>query len=206
MRTLEVVTSQFLVPAFFVFAFVWALVGAAIGAGLIASQETTLRFFSWVNAWVSARARLKWAELPRDTGRAVFAYRAWFAAAFIAGGLFVLVVMIGQFDVSRVAGPTQKILAWLLESTKWILVAGSLLAIAVGVMLAFFPAAMHALETHANRWVSTRQMARPLGEGGDRMHLALDRCVAAYPRTAGWIIVALSLACVFATGSALFAR
>ena len=206
MRYLEVVTALFLVPAFFLFAFVWALVGAAIGVGLITSQDAMLRFFSWVNSWVSARARLKWAELPRDTGRVVFAYRAWFAAAFIAGGLFVLVVMIGKFDVSRVAGPTQKILAWLLESAKWILVAGSLLAIAVGVLLAFFPAAMHALETHANRWVSTRQMARPLSEGGDRMHLALDRAVAAYPRAAGWIIVALSLGCAFATGSALLAR
>jgi len=105
-----------------------------------------------------------------------------------------------------VAGPTQKILAWLLESTKWILVAGSLLAIAVGVMLAFFPNAMHALEGYANRWVSTRQMTRPIAEGGDRMHLALDRVVAAYPRTAGWILVILSLGCVFATGSTLFAR
>ena len=206
MRSLEVVTAQLLVPAFFVFAFVWALVGAAIGAGLIFSRDTTLRFFAWVNAWVSARTRLKWAELPRDTGRAVFAYRAWFAAAFIAGGLFVLVVMIGKFDVSRMAGPSRLVLAWLLESAKWLLVAGSLLAIAVGVLLGFFPNAMHALEGYANRWVSTRQMTRPMAEGGDRMHLALDRAVAAYPRAAGWIILALSLGCMFATGSALFAR
>jgi hypothetical protein len=206
MRYLEVVTSQLLVPAFFVFAFVWALVGAAIGVGLITSRDTTLRFFSWVNSWVSARTRMKWAELPRDTGRAVFAYRAWFAAAFIAGGLFILVVMVGKFDVSRIAGPTQKILAWLLESTKWILVAGSLLAIAVGVLLAFFPDTMHALEGVANRWVSTRQMARPIGEGGDRMHLALDRAVSAYPRAAGWVLLVLSLGCIVATGWTLFAR
>src|SRR6185295_7360724 len=109
MRYVELVTSQLLVPAFFVFALLWALVGAAIGAGLIAYQDAMLRFFSWVNTWISARPHLKWAELPRDTGRAVFAYRAWFAVAFIAGGLFVLVVMIGKFDVSRMAGPTRVI-------------------------------------------------------------------------------------------------
>jgi len=202
----DALASQLLLPAFFVFALVWALAGALIGAGLIASRDTTLRFFAWVNAWVSARSRLKWAELPRDIDRAMFAYRAWFAVLFIAGGLFTLFLLIGRFDVDRMATRPELIRSWLLQSAKAILVAGSVLAIVVGVLLAFFPRAMRALETVANRWVSTRQATRQMSEGGDRMYLALDHCVAAHPRVSGWIIVALSLACIFATGSTLLAR
>ena len=156
MSSFDGLASQ-LLPAFFVFALVWALAGALIGAGLIASRDTTLRFFAWVNAWVSARSRLKWAELPRDIDRTMFAYRTWFAVLFIAGGLFTLFLLIGRFDVDRMAARPELIRSWLLQSAKAILVAGSVLAVVVGVLLAFFPRAMRALETVANRWVSTRQ-------------------------------------------------
>jgi hypothetical protein len=73
------------------------------------------------------------------------------------------------------------------------LMAGSVLAIAIGVILGFFPRLLAALELRANHWYSSRQA----GRGADKMVLTLDRWVEASPRTAGWLIAtaALALAC-----------
>ena len=64
------------------------------------------------------------------------------------------------------------------------LLLGCLLAVAVGIILGFFPHVLGALEKRANHWYSSTR----LGQGADDMHLTLDRWVEYSPRTAGWII------------------
>jgi hypothetical protein len=62
--------------------------------------------------------------------------------------------------------------------------------VASGVLLLFFPRAWHDVEGLANRWYSSRRIT----SGGDDMHLPLDQAAAAFPRAAGGVILALSLA------------
>jgi hypothetical protein len=64
------------------------------------------------------------------------------------------------------------------------------LAIAAGILLAFFPSSVEALEAHAGRWVSVRRMTK----GADDMKIKLDSWVAVYPRAVGGINVAIGLA------------
>lgn len=199
--------SLVLAQAFFAFALACALAGAVIGVGLIAARDTTLRFFSRVNAWVPMRARLKWTEVPHDIGRAVLARRGWFAAAFVAGGMFILLAAIRQIGVEPLPSrPSRLALDLALACLSWLMVAGSLLAIVIGVLLAISPATLAALEAISDRWVSTRQAGRSLGEGGDRMHTGLDRLVADHSRAAGGVLLFLSLACIVVVGLAFAAR
>jgi hypothetical protein len=196
--------SQLLIPTFFAFAMVCALAGTAIGVGLISAQGATLRFFAWVNEWIPTRARMKWAEVPHDTGRTVLAWRGWFAAAFILGGLFILLSAILRLGVERPPVLASRLGLEILQGVLvWMMVVGGLLTIVIGTMLVAAPKALARLESWTDRWVSTRQSGRGIAEAGDRMHLPLEGLALGYPRAVGGFVLALSLAGIVAAGSAL---
>lgn len=183
----------------FQFTVVLFLVGGlavlAVGVGLIVARAGTLRFFVAMNRWVSTRRAFKPIEVARDTRQAVQRHRRWLAVVFIAGAAFALYGLATWFDaraVSFVFGLDPRpssVASWLVESVRWVLIVGNLTAIVIGIMLGFFPDALAALEARGSRWYSDRQLVK----GGDAMNLALDNWVAAFPRSAGWIITVAGL-------------
>ena len=167
----------------------------AIGLGLLCHSAGTLRFFDTMNRRVSMRRVFKSAETPRDTRQAVHKYRRWLAAAFVVGGVFALYGLITQFSTDAVIFVfgldffKRSFASWVVESARWLLIAGNLVAIVVGSMLVLFPDALAALEARGGRWISQRQLAR----NADTMNLTLDKLVAAFPRTAGLILTFFAL-------------
>jgi len=118
------------------------------------------------------------------------------AVSIFAAGFSVFVLNV-QIDAEHVAAaiPLNMPRAFevlLVESLRRILIAGSLLAIAVGVMLILFPDALRAIETRANRWYSTRRILR----NGDAMNMDFDRWLDGNSRVAGWIIASGALVVV----------
>ena len=147
---------------------------------------------------------MKWAEVPRDVGVTVRKYRAWFGLVFVIGGIFGLVKRI---DVAAIVSglrldTSRYFAAWVVESLSWFLIVANVFAIVIGIMLMFFPSALGGIEARVNRWYSFRRMTA----GGDEMHMALDRWVETFPRTAGWIIAAGSLVLTVNYGIVLFSR
>jgi hypothetical protein len=177
------------------FFLIGGLAGIAVGASLILNSERTLRFFNTLNRWVSLRRASRPLEIPRDTTQVVKKHRLWLAAAFVAGGAFSIFVLATKFDANatilglNLTGMRAPIASWIVDSGRWILIAGNAVAVAVGILLAFYPAALAALETGGSRWYSGRQFTK----GADTMNLSLDKWVTAYPRRAGVIIVLASL-------------
>lgn len=179
--------------------------GAAMfvaGLGLILRSAATLRFFSSMNRWVSTRRTLRPVEIPRDTGLAVHRYRHWLGAIFIAGGAYAIYSLATEYnaraailllglDIFRPAFAT-----WIVDSIRWILIVGNAAAIVVGVMLAFFPGALAALEARGSRWYSERQLAT----NRDAMNLTLDDWVARHPRASGCVITFFALVLLGAFG------
>jgi hypothetical protein len=111
--------------------------------------------------------------------------------------------LVARFNMAAVvpttgSGAWRPFIVWIVESLRWFLVASSILAAVIGVLLAFFPDRLRALEARANRWYSPRQA---FGSSPDAMHMTLDRWVEAHPRAAGWIIVVSASAVV--AGSAI---
>ncbi len=193
---------QFLIVLFLVV----AVAGLAVGVGLIVSSLKTVQFFNVLNRWVSTRHVLKPVEVPRDTERVTHRYHRWVAGGFVLGGLISIFGLAAGFDASAVSSalaqrPFVPVVAIAVESAKWFLIVGSAFGVVVGAMLLFYPNAELTLERYANRWVSSRQIAR----GGDDMRMTLDRLVEAHPKHAGWIIACTSAAAVIA-GLIMMAR
>ena len=194
---------QFLVVLFLV----GGLMAFAVGVGLIVCSAGTLRFFVVVNRWVSTRRAFKPIEVPRDISEAVQKHRHWLAAGFVAGGAVAVFGLTVWFDARAVSfafdldPQPAAVTSWLVESVRWTLIVGNLTAIAIGIMLGFFPGGLAALEVRGGRWYSDRRLVK----GVDAMNLTLENWVAAFPRSAGWIITVAGLVLVGAFGIMLFA-
>ncbi len=167
----------------------------AFGIGLLVNSTAVMRFIGSMNRWVSMRTATRPLEIPRDTRRAVQKYRHWFAAVFVIGGGFALYGLLLQFNavaVVRLLGLEKmhpNAAGWLVDSLRALLVLGNTLAVAAGIMLAFFPEKVEALEARAGRWISARKATK----GADDMHVRLDSWVAVYPRAVGGTIVVIAL-------------
>ena len=170
----------------------------AIGISLMVNSAGTLRFFGRMNQWVSMRSASKPLEIPRDTRQAVQKYRYWFAAVFVAGGLYAVFGLLTQFDIRSVIKVfgleflRPDFAAWVVDGARWVLVAGNLTGIVVGLLLAFSPDTVVKLEARGSHWYSERKVTK----GADSLNLKLDAWVAANSRVAGGGIVVFALALI----------
>lgn len=198
------IVDQLLVPSALWFFFIGGVVAAIIGAGLIYRSAGVFRLFEVMNRSVSTRHWSKPLAIPRDSGGLVWKYRWPIAAFFTIGAAFSLYGLIAHIDNAAVVAalklkyPPAAVL-WVVESIRLFLISGCAIALVVGVLLGFFPETMRALEAYFSRWVSTRRLA----PDADRMDMALDKLVAAYPRAAGLAILLPALGMVLYFGALL---
>lgn len=186
LNTGDYLVDQLLIPFVLWFFVITAVVGIALGVCLIVGSARTLRFLGNSNRWVSLRTGLKPMEEPHDIGKVVYGHRRWFGAVFAVGGAFAVFMLLTEVEVAAVVSAlgregTPAIVAWMVASLRWMLIAGGALAVVIGVMLVFSTDDLRALEARVNRWYSPRR----LGKDADRMHLTLDEWVETFPRTAG---------------------
>lgn len=201
--------EQMLIQFVLLFFIVWGIIGVAVGVSLIVCGARMLQLFSKMNRWVSTRRNLKVMAVPHDIGQTVQRHRRWLAAVFVVGAAYSIFGLIARFDVSAVVsalgmGIPRFYVAWAVESLRWLLVVGSVLAIVIGIMLGFFPNNLGALEAYTNRWYSFRQLGMRLGIPGDTMYMTLDKWVETFPKTAGWIITIAASVVVIDSGIVLF--
>lgn len=199
------VVDQLLVPFVIRFFFVFGIIGFAVGVGLIIDPARMHRFFGFMNTWVSLRRSTKWLAIPRDISSTVQRYRHLIGLTFILLGAFSTVVLMTRIDVNHVVtalnvGAPHSFVAWIVDSMRWFLIAGNVLAIAIGFMLMVYPNFLHSVEARVNRWVSFR--ARSLG--ADTENMGLDRWVDSYPRAMGWLVAIAALPVAVIYGLQLF--
>ena len=193
---------QFLV----VFFLVGGAATLAVGVGLIVGSDGTLRFLTAMNRWVSTRRVLSPVEESGASGQPAQKHRRWLAAALIAGAAFAIIGLGTRFDAGAVSHAfgletrPSSVAPWLVESARWALIVGNLIAIVIGINLGFFPDQLAALEARGVRWYWNRRLAA----GANDMNLSLDGWVAASPRAAGWIITVAGLVLVGDFAFALF--
>jgi hypothetical protein len=199
--------DQLLVPALFIFFLIAALFALAFGLGLIVFRTRAFRSLGPMDHWVSARKSLAPFETRREIEPFVYQHRRWFSVVFIVGGLFSGLMLSGKVPALAVArlfgvGEPHMLSTWVVESLGVLMIAGSMLAVVIGVLLGFFPPQLRALESKANRWVSSRKLAK----GADQVHLPLDRWFHDSPRTAGCLLAVAALFLAFNSTVALLAR
>jgi hypothetical protein len=207
--TVLALLERVLVPSLILILLVGSLASITFGWALVFRTAQALGFMRGMNRWVSTRRALKELEIPRHVEEPRKARKHWFGVFLAAGGGFVLYVLLTRVEIPRAAlvlGVDLK--RWLLASLalqtmKWFLVVGSALAVAVGILVLFFPRVLAAFEEGMNRWYSTRQL---LPTGGESMKFPLELLVEAYPRASGWIIAAASLVVAVAMAILAIAR
>jgi hypothetical protein len=191
--TQNVLWSQVVLPSLALFGLAGSVLGIAVGLGLLLRSAATLRFFGTMNHWVSTRQVLKPLEVPRSIGSPGATKPRWNGLVLVLAGAYVAIVL-WQVDGGKLAamahGARYAVITEVsLKAMRWLMVAGGLTSVAVGVMLLFFPRAYPALEARANRWYSSRRAVA----SGDSLHMTLDRWVQAYPRAAGTVITCFSV-------------
>lgn len=209
MSTLPITTqldiAQTLVASMMLFFFIFGMVGIAVGIGLILNPSRMHRFFRVSDQWISTRVGTRWLSMPRDIGPVVERFPRLIGATFIVLAAFSAFVLGAQLDVNQVVNvlhlrAPQLYVAWMVDFVRWCLVAGSMAAIAVGVMLIFFRDTLHAVEARANRWYSLRSGT----QRADTMHMGFEKWVETYPRANGCVIAAAALIVVIDYGLRLF--
>jgi hypothetical protein len=168
---------------------VLGIAGLAVGIGLLVSSPTMFRLFAVMNRWVSLRRPLKPLEVSHDLGPIVSRYRLAFGPLILIGALASLYGLLVRIDSAALVAALRfdlpgAYLLWIVDSLRWFLVAGSVLALVVGALLIVSPGTLGPFVSAADHWYSTRKA----GTGADRMNLAVDSWVQAHPRTAGWVI------------------
>jgi len=189
------------------FFFLYGMAGIAVGLGLVASHERMRRVFALLNGWVSVRRSTRWLAIPRDAGLGGPRLRFWLGAVFVLLPAYSLYVLVVQVDADKLAAVLRlpfplPFVALLLDGARWLLIAGSALAIVVGGLMLFFPQALQALESRGNRWVSTRN----LGRGGEAVHGGFDTWAGRHPRALGLVIALGAFLVTLQFGLLLFRR
>lgn len=174
----------------------------AVGLTLVLNSAAALRFFETANRWVSMRRATRPLEIARDTQPLVQRHRYLIATFVIAAGVFAIYGLLTQYDARaavRLLGLESQrpvFALWLVDSARWLLIAGNALGIVVGFVLAFAPGLLARMEACGGNWYSERRMVK----GGDAMNTGLDAQVAARPRAAGIIIMVMALLLIGAFG------
>lgn len=201
--------ERVLLPSLVLILLIGSLASIMFGLALVFRTAQALGFMRGMNRWVSTRRVLKELEVPRHVEEPHRVGRHWFALFLVAGGGFALYFLLARLEIPHTAvvlGVDLKrwFLAGLaLQTMKWFLVAGSVLAVAVGILMLFLPRVLAAFEAGMNRWYSTRKL---LPAGGESMRFPLDLLVEAYPRASGWIVAAASLVVAVAMAILVIAR
>src|SRR5690348_11989218 len=193
--------ERVVIPTVVIFVLVGGLAGAALGAALVWRSAAALRFVARMNRWVSTRQALRVLDTPHNLRSVPAGLRRWLGGFLAFGGAFSAAFLLVRLQVLQRGRyvPSVDVERWLgsgvmLETMKWVLVAGSALAFAVGVLMLFFPAQLAAFESRMDHWYYSRQLVP--GEDTTvtpRMITPLEPRVEANPRAAGWIIALASL-------------
>ena len=173
-----------------------------IGVLMIAAPQRLGDLFRISNRWISTRRMTKPLEKPRQHDRAMLRYPRVLGAIMLASAALILIKGIifisgvstadgGRLLARLYSGVNLSAVAW---EVMWvtlitIILLGAILAIVVGLMSLFKLGKLKHWAESANRWVSTRQLTKPL----DMPHYHLDKMVSAKPQLWGGVITALAL-------------
>lgn len=181
--------AHVVVPSVLVFVLIVGIVGILLGLALIARNESALRLLERLNHWTSMRSALKPLEIPRDVEQGARRHPRGLGIAVLVGAAFSLYFLLVRVSASDLVAllttsGSKAAVLWLANGLRWALIGANVVALAIGIVLAFLPQMMGPLAAGANRWISSRRLTMK----ADEMDLTLDLVVRAYPRVAGTLI------------------
>lgn len=187
----DVLIDSILVPFLLAVFNFFGVVGIVLGLGLLFRTSQTLGFLHTLNRWTSVRTSIKPMEQPREFDWMVYRHRHLFGVVFAVAGIFVVYMLLARIEFASLSmalsdNARSTVVEAIVDAVRWFLVAGGVLATAVGSMLILSGSIVPAIGQRLNKWYSPRKLSK----GGDKMYLTLDDWAAAHPRTTGALLIA----------------
>ena len=146
--------AHVVVPSVLVFVLIVGVVGILLGLGLIARNKSVLRLLECLNRWTSLRRALKPLEVPREIEQGVAKHPRTLGILILVGAAFSLYFLLlrvsaSDFSALLAARSVQGALLWFANSLRWALIGANVIALAIGIVLAFLPQMMGPLAAGA---------------------------------------------------------
>ncbi len=196
--------SQVSHPVFLYLTFLFFLMGSVfaflVGLALAIRSDRALRFFAFMNRWVSVRKMMKPLSVPHYVEPALLKRRVALGMTIIIGAMVSVLLLkdanlrpsLALFDGSL----TPFEMTGIAENLKLFLIAGNMVCLLVGAMILISPRILSSVESYTDRWFTLRKSTIALG----KMHMEIDCWVLKHPTSAGLTLSILS----FSAGVLMF--
>jgi hypothetical protein len=189
--------SQVSYPVFLYFTFLFFLLGSIfsffVGIALALRSEQALRFFDYMNRWVSVRKMMRPLSVPHDVEPALLKRRVTLGMLIVIGSVASILLLAeanikpalslfeGSLSAPEISG--------IAENLKGFLVVSNMVCLLVGLLILFFPKVLSTVENYTDRLYSMRKSTMALG----KMHMEVDCWVLKHPTSAGLTLSILSV-------------
>ena len=185
---------ELLHETFLVFLVGGCVVGLVAGGGMLINPNGVLRLNRYFNQWFSTDKAMDVLDRQHQIERVMYRYHRLTGALILAGGVYTLYMLnfvLNQKTTVAILSDRKNyyLVEWLLEATVLAFNTGSVIALAVGVVLLIRPSLLKGLESTVNRWVSSEKPLQTL----DTMRYRLDHFIAAHIRVVGVLVMVGSI-------------
>ncbi len=201
MTPVEKFLTDIVLRSLLVFLIVGCAAALIIGFWLLFRPDTLVRLNTRMDAWFSTRRALKPLMVPHRSEPFVYRHHRVAGALVLVGAGYTLYSVLYRFSMKATVAvfvpPYNRFFVeWLVESAVAVLTLGSIVAVAIGVILAVRPSLLKGVEAWANRRFSPRAGLRFL----EIMRYQPDAVVTRHPRYVAVLIILGSLYAIVTLG------
>ena len=173
-----------------------SIAGILMGVALLLNPDKLVRANHYFSRWISADTISAQLNRPRWSERYYYRHHRLIGSALLLGGVFVFHTFVFSSNLRKISAAVPSGYWWILDASVGLLIASSILAVLVGIIVLAKPSLLRDLEQSSNRWVSTDGVAKYF----DRMIHSADRRILGHRKLAGVFLIVCSLYVLFALG------
>ncbi len=205
MDTMTKNLADILLQSFLIFVAVGCVLSLIISVGMLIKPERVLRLNQYLGRWFGTEKLAAALDAPHSVELALYHRHRSVGALVLAGGLYILYVMLFAFNKKAAGGAfdfslNPQIAAWLLDALGVLLIVSSVLGLVIGFFLVVRPSVFKPFEEWGNRWHGTEKSLRVL----ETMNLKPDEAMTRNYRVFAPLIIAGSLYVILSLWLVLF--
>jgi hypothetical protein len=205
MSTITKSVADILLQSFLIFVAVGCVFSLIIGVVMLIKPERVLRLNQYLGMWFGTEKLAAALDAPHSVELALYRRHRSVGVLVLAGGLYILYVMLFAFNKKAAGGDLSsglnpQIVAWLLDALGVMLVLSSVLGLVVGFFLVVRPSVFKPFEEWGNRWHGTEKSLRVI----ETMNLKPDEVMTRNYRVFAALIIAGSLYVILSLWLVLF--
>ena len=205
MVTTTKIVADILLQSFLIFVVVGCVFSFIIGVLMLLKPEGVLRLNQYLSRWVGTEKLAAALDAPHNVEAALYRRHRSVGVLVLAGGLYILYVMLFAFKKKAAGGDLSfglnpQIAAWLLDALGVVLVVSSLLGLIIGFFLVVRPSVFKPVEEWGNKWYATEKSLRVM----EAVHLKPDEAMIRNYRFVAALVVAGSLYVILSYWVVLF--